>query len=152
NDPDMLEIGNGGMKDDEYRTHMSLWCLLAAPLIAGNDLAAMTPATLAILANPEVIAVDQDPAGIQGHRVAEEGPLEIWIKPLADGTKAVGMFNRGTYEAPITVRFELLGIGESASIRDLWAHRDLGEFHSSYEAKVPRHGVVMLRVRDSSLH
>ncbi len=151
NDPDMLEIGNGGMKDDEYRTHMSLWCLLAAPLIAGNDLSAMTTATLAILANSEVIAVDQDTAGIQGHRVAEEGPLEIWMKPLADGSRAVGMFNRGTWEATMTVRFEQLGIGESASLRDLWAHRDLGEFHSSYEAKVPRHGVVLLRVRDSSL-
>ena len=151
NDPDMLEIGNGGMKDDEYRTHMSLWCLLAALLIAGNDLGSMAPATLAILTNPEVVAVDQDAAGIQGHRVAEEGPLEIWMKPLAGGSKAVGLFNRGTYEASITVRFEQLGIGESAAVRDLWARRDLGNFHSAFETTVPRHGVVFIRVRDSAL-
>jgi len=151
NDPDMLEIGNGGMKDDEYRTHMSLWCLLAAPLIAGNDLATMTPATLAILTNPEVIAVDQDPAGVQGHRVAEEGPLEVWMKPLADGSRAVGLFNRSSYEAPMVVRFEQLGIGERAEARDLWTRRDLGEFQSGFDANVPRHGVVFIRVRDSAL-
>jgi len=87
NDLDMLEIGNGGMSDNEYRLHMTLWCLLAAPLIAGNDLTVLTPQTLEILTNPEVIAVDQDPAGIQGHRVWQEGPLEIWMKPLADGAR-----------------------------------------------------------------
>ena len=92
NDPDMLEVGNGKMNEEEYRTHMSLWCLLAAPLLAGNDLSKMTPETLAILTNPEVIAVDQDPLGIQGHRVAQEGQLEVWVKPLADGSKAVGLF------------------------------------------------------------
>src|SRR6185369_952660 len=82
NDPDMLEIGNGGMTDDEYRTHMSLWALLAAPLIAGNDLRSMTPATKAILTNAEVIAVDQDPEGKQGKRAWKEGDLEVWSRPL----------------------------------------------------------------------
>ena len=150
NDPDMLEVGNGGMKDDEYRTHMGLWCLLAAPLIAGNDLAAMTPVTKEILTNPEVLALDQDAAGIQGHRVSEEGPLEVWMKPLADDSKAVGLFNRGTYDAPIAVRFSEIGIDKGATVRDLWARRDVGRFDSAYGAIVPKHGVVLLRLRSAS--
>src|SRR5262249_61230302 len=81
NDPDMLEIGNGGMTDDEYKTHMSLWCMLAAPLFAGNDLIRMSRLTLEILTNAEVIAIDQDVAGIQGHRVWQEGPVQPWLKP-----------------------------------------------------------------------
>ena len=147
NDPDMLEIGNGGMKADEYRTHMSLWCLLAAPLLAGNDLTKMTPEALAILTNPEVIAVDQDPAGIQGRRVAQEGPLEVWIKPLADGSKAVCLFNRHWSEMPVVANFRDVGVGDAATIRDLWARKDLGVFKQSYTAKVAAHGVVMLRVK-----
>src|SRR5208283_1579236 len=83
NDPDMLEVGNGGMKYDEYITHMTLWCLLAAPLLTGNDLTKVKPEDLAILVNKEAIAVDQDPKGVQAHRVWSEGPLEVWAKPLA---------------------------------------------------------------------
>src|SRR5215471_3115353 len=112
NDPDMLEVGNGGMQEDEYRTHMSLWCLLAAPLLAGNDLTNMSPTTLSLLTNPELIALDQDPAGIQGHRVAQEGPLEVWVKPLADGSKAVGLFNRSNSDAPLTANFREIGVQE----------------------------------------
>ncbi len=148
NDPDMLEIGNGGMTDDEYRTHMSLWCLLAAPLLAGNDLTKMTPATLAILTNPEVIAVDQDPAGIQGHRLRQEGPLEVWMKPLADGSKAVGLFNRSSSGASLTVEFRELGISDSSTVRDLWLRRDLGRFQNSFSAAVPRHGVLLTKVKE----
>jgi alpha-galactosidase len=147
NDPDMLEIGNGHMSPEEYRTHMSLWCILAAPLIAGNDLTKMSPETLAILTNPEVIALNQDPAGIQGHRVSEEGPLEVWVKPLADGSKAVGLFNRGESTMPVTVHFKDIGAGPSVSIRDLWERKDLGTFNGSYTAEVPRHGVVLLKIR-----
>jgi alpha-galactosidase len=147
NDPDMLEVGNGHMSAEEYQTHMSLWCLLAAPLIAGNDLAQMSPETLAILTNPEVIAIDQDPAGIQGHRVSQEGPLEVWVKPLADGSKAAGLFNRGESTMPVTVRFKEIGAGSSVSIRDLWERKDLGTFKVSYSAQVPRHGVVLLKIR-----
>ena len=147
NDPDMLEVGNGHMSDEEYRTHMSLWCILAAPLIAGNDLTTMSPETLAILTNPEVIAVDQDPGGIQGHRVSEEGPLEVWVKPLADGSKAVGLFNCGESTMPVTVHFKAIGAGPSVSIRDLWAKKDLGTFNGKYTAEVPRHGVVLLKIR-----
>ena len=146
NDPDMLEVGNGGMSAEEYRTHMSLWCLLAAPLISGNDLAGMTPETLAILTNPDVIAVDQDPAGNQGYRVWQEGPLEIWMKVMADSSRVVGLFNRGYSPEPITVRFDQIGVGDTEQVRDLWARRDLGTFHDSFTATVPRHGVVLVRI------
>jgi len=147
NDPDMLEIGNGHMNANEYRSHMSLWCILAAPLIAGNDLATMSKQTLSILTNPEVIAVDQDPAGKEGYQVSEEGPLRVWVKPLADGSKAVGLFNEGKSTMPVTVRFKEIGFSGKVSIRDLWAHKDLGAFSGSYTAQVPRHGVVMLKVQ-----
>jgi alpha-galactosidase len=147
NDPDMLEIGNGGMKHDEYITHMSLWSILAAPLLAGNDLSKMNAADLAILTNKEVIAIDQDAKGVQGHRVAQEGPLEVWAKPLADGSYAVGLFNRGESANPVTLQLKDIGISGSAHIRDLWAHRDLGSFTSSYTATVPRHGAEMLKVK-----
>ena len=146
NDPDMLEIGNGGMKPEEYRMHMSLWCLLAAPLITGNDLTQMTAGTLAMLTNPEVIAVDQDPLGAAGQRVWEEGPLEIWMKPLADGSKAVGLFNREQWTIKITVKFSQIGIGARATVRDLWGRKDLGIFNGSYSAHVAEHGAVMIRV------
>jgi alpha-galactosidase len=147
NDPDMLLVGLGKITDDESRTQVSLWSLLAAPLIASADLRKLNPAGLAILSNPEIIAVDQDPAGIQGHRVAEEGPLDIWMKPLADGSKAVGLFNRGEDAEPITVYFKDVGVGESAAIRDLWARKDLGTFKDTFTATVPRNGVVMLRMK-----
>ena len=144
NDPDMLEVGNGGMKRDEYRTHMALWALLAAPLLAGNDLRSMTPETKQMLTNPEVLAVDQDAKGVQGHRVWDEGPLEIWIKPLANGSHAVGFFNRGESSLKITLDFKMLGGTSSLRLRDLWEHKDLGGVEGSYTADVPRHGVVLL--------
>ncbi len=144
NDPDMLEVGNGGMKRDEYRTHMALWALLAAPLLAGNDLRSMTPETKEMLTNPEVLAVDQDAKGVQGHRVWDEGPLEIWIKPLANGNHAVGLFNRGESSLKIALDFKMLGGASSLKLRDLWEHKDLGEVQGSYTAEVPRHGVVLL--------
>jgi alpha-galactosidase len=146
NDPDMLEVGNGRMKHDEYLTHMSLWALLAAPLLAGNDVRNMDGETKAILTNSEVIAVDQDSKGIQGHRLWDEGPLEIWAKPLADGSYAVGLFNRGESELPIALTFQMLGFAGSAHLRDLWSHQDLPPQKDSYTAAVPEHGVVMLKV------
>jgi alpha-galactosidase len=142
----MLEVGNGGMKPDEYRTHMALWALLAAPLLAGNDLRSMTPETKAMLTNSEVIAVDQDAKGAQGRRVWDEGPLEIWVKPLADGNCAVGLFNRGASTLKVTLDFDRLGITGSAKLRDLWEHKDLGTLQRSYTAEVPKHGVIFLRV------
>jgi alpha-galactosidase len=146
NDPDMLEIGNGGMKRDEYRTHMALWAILAAPLLAGNDVRTMSDETKALLLNPEVIAVDQDKKGEQGHRVWDEGPLEIWMKPLADGSKAVGLFNRGESQLKITLSFKQIGAPPSAKLRDLWERKDLGTFQNSYTAEVPTHGVVLVKV------
>ncbi|PYV15867.1 MAG: alpha-galactosidase [Acidobacteria bacterium] len=147
NDPDMLEIGNGGLDENESLTHMSLWCILAAPLIAGNDLAKMTPTTLVILTNPEVLAVDQDSAGVEGHRVSQVGPTEVWMKPLADGSKAVGLFNLDWGPMTLTVNFHDIGVGDSATVRDLWARKNLGEYKRSFTATVPKHGVVMIRVK-----
>jgi alpha-galactosidase len=146
NDPDMLEVGNGGMNHDEYITHMSLWVILAAPLLAGNDLAKMTPETLSILTNKEIVAVDQDPKGVQGRRVAQEGPLEVWTKPMADGSATVGLFNRGESQNPVTVNFKDVGAGNAAKVRDLWKHEELGSFEHSYTAEVPRHGAVLIRI------
>jgi alpha-galactosidase len=147
NDPDMLEVGNGGMNEDEYRTHMSLWAILAAPLIAGNDLTRMTPFTVELLTNREVIAVDQDPLGKQGYRVAQEGPFEIWMKPLADGSKAVGLFNRQRSTEQLTVKLAQLGIDGEASVRDLWLKKDLGTVSGVFSVYVPSHGVVMVRIK-----
>ena len=146
NDPDMLEVGNGGMKRDEYRTHMALWALLAAPLLAGNDLRNMSPETKELLLNSEVLAVDQDAKGVQGHRVWEEGPLEIWVKPLADGSHAVGLFNRSESATQMTLDFKSIGAPAYAKLRDLLDHKDLGTAQNSYSAEVPTHGVVLVKV------
>jgi alpha-galactosidase len=145
NDPDMLEVGNGGMTPVEYRTHMSLWALLAAPLLAGNDLTKMTPDTLAILTNREVVAIDQDPAGRQGDRVTAEGPLEVWAKPLSRGGKAVGLFNLSDQPSYVEVNYADLGIRTLVATRDVWAAKDLGKLRS-YRVLVMGHGVVLLRL------
>ncbi|MEE3623047.1 glycoside hydrolase family 27 protein [Nitrospirillum sp. BR 11752] len=149
NDPDMLEVGNGGMSDTEYRAHFSLWAVLAAPLIAGNDLTTMTPAIKAILTNTEVIAVDQDPLGAQGRRVAKQGDLEVWARPLASGDRAVVLLNRGTAPATITVNWPDLGYPAKlpAKVRDLWQAKDQGTSKGSYTAEVAGHGVVMVTIR-----
>ncbi len=148
NDPDMLEVGNGGLNDTEARAHFSMWCMLAAPLIAGNDLRAMSPATKAILANKELIAVDQDSLGIQGHRVQRAGDLEVWSKPLSDGGRAVALLNRSGSNAHITASWTAIGYPPSlkASVRDLWAAKDVGVTQRGYSADVPSHGVVVLHV------
>lgn len=146
NDPDMLEVGNGGMSVDEYRTHMSLWAILAAPLLAGNDLIKMSPETIALLTNREVIAIDQDPAGRQGDRVSAEGPIEVWVRPLADGGAAVGIFNRHPSSMAATVDLQKLGFGAGSKVRNIWADTDLGSITGPYVMKVPGHGVVLLRV------
>src|SRR5437867_11397609 len=105
NDPDMLEIGNGGMTDTEYRTHMGLWALMSAPLIAGNDVRSISPSILAILTDPEVIAVDQDPLALQAVKAADDGSgHQVWYKPVdLPGGRAVGLLNRGNAAASITV-------------------------------------------------
>ena len=147
NDPDMLEVGNGKLTADENRLHMSLWCLLAAPLLAGNDLSNMSPEVLQVLTNREVLAIDQDPLGVQGHRVWQEGPIDVWIKPLADGGTAVGLFNKGVSDEEVTVLFRELGVTDKVQVRDLWAKKDLGSFEKSFASTVPRHGAVLLKIR-----
>jgi alpha-galactosidase len=145
-DPDMLEVGNGGMKAEEYRTHMSLWAILAAPLLAGNDLTTMTPETIALLTNREVIAVDQDKLGKQGDRVSEEGPIEIWARPLAGDAKAVAVFNRLETPLSATVDFRQLGFRGPVQVRDIWQGKDLGAMKDPYTVTVQPHGVVLLHV------
>ena len=147
NDPDMLEIGNGGMTDTEYRTHMSLWSMLAAPLIAGNDVRNMSAAIHEILTNPEVIAVDQDKAGRQGRRVWRSGQQEVWTRPLDGGDIAVGVFNRAPQAARVAFRWADAGIGKTPScIRDLWQHAEQKAAGPEYSAEVPGRGSVLLRV------
>jgi alpha-galactosidase len=147
NDPDMLEVGNGGMTHAEYRTHMSLWSLLAAPLLAGNDLRSMSKETLELLTNPEVIAIDQDPLGRQARRVSQAGTVEVWARPLADGRVAAGLFNRGEKPASVTARWADLGLRGKARVRDAWARKDLGSFADSFTTEVEPHGVVLLLVK-----
>ena len=146
NDPDMLEVGNGGRNLQEYRTHMALWAILAAPLLAGNDLSTMTPETIALLTNREVIAVDQDKAGLQGDRVSAEGPIEIWARTLADGSKAVGIFNRQDKPMHAEVDFAKMGFATGVKARDLWLGTDLGKLGGKYSAVIPGHGVLFLKV------
>ena len=150
NDPDMLEVGNSGLSDTEGRTHFSMWAMLAAPLIAGNDLGSMSATTKATLTNTEVIAVDQDPLNEQGRLVASPGTnLQVWTKALSGtNVRAVALLNRGTGTASITAQWSALGISAgAATVRDLWNHTDLGSFSDSYTASsIPSHGVVMLKV------
>jgi len=149
NDPDMLEIGNGGMTDVEYRSQFNMWAIMAAPLIAGNDLRTMSPATLETLTNKEVIAVDQDPLGQQGTMVeSSDKDLLIYAKNLSNPhEKAVVLFNRTAYGAKMTVHWKAIGLAEGkAKVRDLWMHKDLGEFKDSYKVYVPSHGSAMLKV------
>jgi alpha-galactosidase len=146
NDPDMLEVGNGGMTDDEYRTHMSLWAILAAPLLAGNDLSKMSPETLSILLNKEVIAVDQDRLGKQGDRAFAVGMTETWTRPLTGNALAAGLFNRDTEEHSVPLHLHDLGFSDRAKLRDLWKHEDVAATKGDYTVTVPAHGVVMLRI------
>ena len=146
NDPDMLEVGNGGMSPDEYKTHFSLWAILAAPLLAGNDVRTLTPETREILLNKEVIAVDQDALGKQGTRIAQNGDTEVWAKPLQRGAYAVGLFNRSEKEQTISIAWADLKVSGPQRVRDLWAHMDKGRMEKSFSASVPAHGVVMVRV------
>src|SRR5213594_2245434 len=149
NDPDMLEVGNGGMTDTEYRTHFGLWALMSAPLIAGNDVRSMSDATRTILTNPEVIAVDQDALGFQAVLAADSGSgLQVWYKPLAgSGARAVGLLNRGYATATITVNWNAIHLAPgNATVRDQWARADRGSFADAYSVSVSAHGMALLRI------
>jgi alpha-galactosidase len=146
NDPDMLEIGNGKMSEEEYRTHMSLWVLLAAPLLAGNDLSRMTEADKRVLLNTEAIAIDQDSLGKQGDRLYQSGDPDVWSKPLTGGRVAVGLFNRAWSSREISVDLAEIGFQGGASLRDVWKHKDLGHTTGVFVDTVPGHGVTLLVV------
>jgi alpha-galactosidase len=148
NDADMLEVGNGGMTPAEYRSHFSLWAMMASPLMAGNDIAHMDATTRSILLNKDVIAIDQDRLGVQGRRVATDGNSEIWVKPLAGGGRALLLFNRADAPANIRATAEQLGWPSSAraKVRDLWAHKDLPRWTGAIQATVEPHGVAMYRI------
>jgi alpha-galactosidase len=147
NDPDMLEVGNGGMTDTEYRSHFSLWAEMAAPLLIGTDLRKASPETMKILTNKDVIAVDQDSLGAQGAPIATEGGRDVFVKPLANGDKAVALFNESDGPQRITTSAEAIGMPSAPAyrVRDLWAHTDR-ETAGTLSAVVPAHGTVMLRV------
>lgn len=156
NDPDMLtiglrgkgQIGSGDMTDDAYRAEFSLWSLMAAPLIIGADVHAMDSVTRSILLNKEVIAVDQDPRGVQGRKVRSDAGSEVWSKQLAQpGQRAVVLFNRTATPAKIAFSWTEVGLKRgNATVRDLWAHTDRGRAVDGWSAEVPSHGVVMVRV------
>jgi len=148
NDPDMLEVGNGELTLDENRAHFSLWCMLAAPLMMGNDIRKATPEILEILLNKEAIAVNQDPLGRQGVKVRDDGDLEVWSKVLHDGSRAVVLFNRSPRKTNIGVLWTEIGYPShlTAKVRDLWQKKDLGPSKGGYAADVPSHGVVMLKI------
>ncbi len=150
NDPDMLEVGNGGMTQEEYKTHFSLWAMMAAPLIAGNDVPHMTPDVRSLLLNREIIALDQDKLGKPGHRVWKQGDLEVWSRELVGGNRAVLLLNRG--KAPADIHFDWAQLGYpdklSATVHDAWKGSDLATMSGSYTAHaVPSHGVMVYTVR-----
>jgi alpha-galactosidase len=148
NDPDMLEVGNGGMTDTEYRSHFSLWAEMAAPLLIGSDLRKVSAAMFTILENRDVIAVDQDPLGQQGRRVWRQGELEIWARPLKGGEHAVVLFNRGEAPAEMKVGWDQLNLpaGLKAHVKDLWTKTVSKQVRGSYGGTVAPHGVIMVRI------
>jgi alpha-galactosidase len=155
NDPDMLVVGQVGwgtphptkLKPNEQITHISLWALLAAPLIIGCDLERIDDFTQRLLMNPEVIDIDQDRLGKAAVRVKQDGDLEVWSRPLEDGSVAVGLFNRGVEPATVTVSQKDLGkLKHNASVHDVWQLRTVGKFGGSYSQEVPAHGCILLRI------
>ncbi|WP_263383329.1 glycoside hydrolase family 27 protein [Granulicella arctica] len=149
NDPDMLEVGNGGMNADEYRTHMSLWSMLSAPLLAGNDLRTMTDETKSILMNGEVIAIDQDPAAKPTQSLSKDGSVETLWRGMQDGSIIVGIFNRGDQSAQSGFAWATLpgGLGgKKVQARDLWKHAAVATTGDRFDTQVPAHGVTLLRI------
>ena len=154
NDPDMMEVGNG-LSDAENRMHFSAWCILAAPLMIGNDPSSMTAAVKDVLTNKEAIAVDQDSLGAQGVRIKGKGALEVWVKPLAGGDKAVMFLNRTSATATISVQWtdSLIrwGAGAKVNVRDLWKHSDSLVVAQGLSAQVPSHDAALFRLKRSQV-
>ena len=149
NDPDMLEVGNGGMTDVEYRSHFSLWSIMASPLLIGTDLRTIKPDALQILLNKEVIAIDQDPLGVQGKQVRDAGGIHVIVKPLKDGAVAVAVFNETDKAKDVSVPAREIGlkVGGSYTLRDLWAHTD-AKGDGSIKATLAPHATVMYRISE----
>ena len=147
NDPDMLEVGNGGMTDVEYRSHFSLWSIMAAPLLIGTDLRTIKPDALQILLNKEVIAVDQDPLGVQGKQVRDANGIHVIVKPLKDGSEAVAVFNEADAANDVSVSASEIGLKTATSyrLRDLWAHTQTNG-DGSIKVHLPAHGTAMYRI------
>jgi alpha-galactosidase len=154
NDPDMLIVGKVGwghlhptrLTPSEQYTHVSLWCLLSAPLLIGCDMTQLDPFTLNLLENDEVLAVDQDPLGKQALTVSKNGETRVYAKDMADGSKVVGLFNLGEIETQVHANWPDLGLQGKWRVRDLWRQKDLGEFKDTFSATVPRHGVVLIKI------
>ncbi len=158
NDPDMMEVGNGKLTPNEDRAHFAMWCMLAAPLIAGNDLRQMSPQTLSVLTNKAVVAVDQDPLGVQGFRLATKDSVDTWVKPLAGGDWALCFLNRGRQPRPVAFDWKTQPIHDDVArrdlaadrtrykIRNLWTGREAGTTAKPFQAQVLGHDVVMLRL------
>ncbi|MFD9073800.1 NPCBM/NEW2 domain-containing protein [Streptomyces lasiicapitis] len=147
NDPDMLEVGNGGMTATEYRTHFSMWSIMAAPLLIGSDLRKVSPETFDILGNKEVIAVDQDPLGKQGHVVSSTGGRWVVAKEMKDGSRAVALFNETGSAQTISTTARAVGLpaADGYTLRDLWKHESYN-VADTISATVPAHGTVLVRV------
>jgi alpha-galactosidase len=143
NDPDMLEIGNGGMSYDEYKTHMTLWVLLAAPLLAGNDLAKMNDADKGLLTNKEAIAIDQDSLGKQGERVWQSGDFSVWTKPLSGGRTAVGFLNSAGEQRDLAIDLSEIGFAKGANLHDVWSGKDMGHRSGKVVQTIPKHGALL---------
>ncbi|MBN2512783.1 MAG: NPCBM/NEW2 domain-containing protein [Sedimentisphaerales bacterium] len=154
NDPDMLVVGHVGwgnpkptkLTPNEQYTHISLWSLLASPLLIGCDMTKLDEFTLNLLTNDEVIEVNQDPLGRQAGRITQEGTREVWAKQMEDGSMAVGLFNRSQREQTVTITWSDLEITGQQSVRDLWRQKDLGKFTGQFQAQVGRHGVVLVKI------
>jgi len=155
NDPDMLVTGWVGwgpnlhptrLTPDEQYTHISLWCLLSSPLLIGCDLQRLDPFTINLLTNDEVLAIDQDPLGSQAEQVIVEGDMQVWLKQLDDGGKAVGIFNLADTTVNYPLSLKTAGLPETLKIRDLWRQKDLGTFTGTFETGIPSHGVVLIKV------
>ena len=145
NDPDMLEIGNGGMTTDEYRTHMSLWALFAAPLLAGNDVRNMSDDTKSILLNKEVISVDQDPMGVQGRLAQKAGDIEYYGRPLNNSDMALVVVNRANATASLKLPWAEMHVAAGTKVRDLWKHEDF-KAAPDQTFTIPAHGSLMFRM------
>ena len=150
NDMDMLEVGNGGWTDEEYKAHFALWSIHSSPMVLGNDMSNMKASVLAILTNKEVLALNQDTFGLQAFRVSDDGNGgQVFVKRLngpAGSERGVVMFNRSSAARTMTVTWKDLDIEGSATVRDLWAKKDVGDFENSYTVSVPSHGAAALKI------